>query len=260
MTEGRHHRRRDDDHTADGIYFPPPREVPRPRSSPPEPPVPPVPLSPWAPGPGTAGPAKPPEEHPPTAPVYYARASDWTVRPSPWAAADQDEFDGEFDGFDRDAPPSPVPPAQPSPAPQPSPMVQPLPVVQPSQVVQPEPDPPGAFPPPGALTRAATPADRAAAVDRPDGGMEPAAVAAGAQGTGVAGRIPRRTGARRIAGASGTAAEKGTPATAQSVVGDGLVDRGRRHHRRAGHRRGNPGRTEPGPALLTLLKPRSRVR
>jgi len=51
MTEGRHHRRRDDDDlTADGIYVPPPREMPRPRSEPPA-----AAPSPWAP----AAPGKP---------------------------------------------------------------------------------------------------------------------------------------------------------------------------------------------------------
>lgn len=43
MTEDRRHRRRDDEQSANGIYFPPPREVPRPGPEPPPAP------SPWAP-------------------------------------------------------------------------------------------------------------------------------------------------------------------------------------------------------------------
>jgi hypothetical protein len=51
--------------------------------------------------------------------VYYARASEWTVRPSPWAAADQDEFGEEDDGYapaESFPPPPPAAPAQPLPA------------------------------------------------------------------------------------------------------------------------------------------------
>ncbi|MGI5178727.1 hypothetical protein ACQEVZ_20560 [Dactylosporangium sp. CA-152071] len=110
MTEGRHHRRRDDDHAEDGIYFPPPREVPRSRTAPQVRPVAPSPWAPTtpdrqapeippAPPPGTPPPARQPpprrqagDTHPPEAPVYYARASNWTVRPSPWATTEGDEL------------------------------------------------------------------------------------------------------------------------------------------------------------------------
>ncbi|MFF5226313.1 hypothetical protein [Dactylosporangium sp. NPDC000521] len=110
MTEGRHHRRRDDDHAEDGIYFPPPREVPRSRTAPQVRQVDPSPWAPTAPDrqapeippappPGTPPPAREPpprqqagDSHPPEAPVYYARASNWTVRPSPWATTEDDEL------------------------------------------------------------------------------------------------------------------------------------------------------------------------
>ncbi|GGM75761.1 hypothetical protein ACFFX1_47150 [Dactylosporangium sucinum] len=120
MTEGRHQRRHDDGHTEDGIYVPPPREVPRPRSErtgPPGQPTHPVAPSPWAPtasnAPATpAAPSRPEQgtHHPPTlaepheahpieAPVYYARASEWTARPSPWATPDRDDDAFEDEEF-----------------------------------------------------------------------------------------------------------------------------------------------------------------
>ncbi|MDG6104772.1 hypothetical protein Daura_05525 [Dactylosporangium aurantiacum] len=130
MTEGRHHRRRDDDHTEDGIYFPPPREVPRSRTAPQLRPVDPSPWAPTAPDrpapqippapPPAASPAprqSPPRQpggdpHPPEAPVYYARAADWTVRPSPWATVEDDEFadDGTYAPAEAQPPPPPVQP------------------------------------------------------------------------------------------------------------------------------------------------------
>ncbi|GAA2346268.1 hypothetical protein [Dactylosporangium salmoneum] len=96
MTEGRHHRRHDDDHTADGIYVPPPREVPHPRSRPPEPAdrPPAAAPSPWAPAaPGGPPPVDPAPQH--------ARSPEWTARLSPWAPVDDDEYD---DGYSDEYP------------------------------------------------------------------------------------------------------------------------------------------------------------
>ena len=114
MTEGRHHRRHDDDHTSDGIYFPPPRDVPRPRSEPADrpPPNPPAAApSPWAPAaPGGPPPAPPaPAGHP--AATYHARSSRSSAGPSPWAPDDEDEEYAEEDPY---APVEDVPPAPPA--------------------------------------------------------------------------------------------------------------------------------------------------
>ncbi|MET7421749.1 hypothetical protein [Dactylosporangium sp. NPDC005555] len=127
MTEGRHHRRRVDDHTEDGIYFPPPREVPRSRTTPqvrpvtpspwaptapdrPAPEIPPAP-PPAAPTPARQSPPRPPggDAHPAEAPAYYARASSWTVRPSPWATAEDDELTDEDTFAPAEAEPPPPP-------------------------------------------------------------------------------------------------------------------------------------------------------
>jgi Ca-activated chloride channel family protein len=86
MTEGRHHRRHDDERTEDGIYFPPPRAVPRPR--PPEPAEWP-PTSPPAAAPSPWAPAAPQDD---AAPTHHPQASEWTERSSPWAPADDDEY------------------------------------------------------------------------------------------------------------------------------------------------------------------------
>ncbi|MFG2036478.1 hypothetical protein [Dactylosporangium sp. NPDC048998] len=122
MTQGRHHRRRDDDHTVDGIYVPPPREVPRPRTEPTDwpPPAPPPAAAPppWAPAaPGGAPPAQPPDRpdghpaaQPGQPPTDHARSSEWAGRSSsPWAPAD-DEHDEE-DPYASAEDPPPAPPA-----------------------------------------------------------------------------------------------------------------------------------------------------
>jgi Ca-activated chloride channel family protein len=104
MTEGRHHRRRDDEHSADGIYVPPPRETPH--SGPPPadwpPPASPAP-SPWAPA--ATGP--PPAGHPDS--QQHARSSDPAGRPAPWAPGD--EKHNEEDPY---APAEDLPPAPPA--------------------------------------------------------------------------------------------------------------------------------------------------
>ena len=48
--------------------------------------------------------------HPPEAPVYYARAADWTVRPSPWATAEDDDLadEGTYAPAEAQPPPPPV--------------------------------------------------------------------------------------------------------------------------------------------------------
>ncbi|MFI5906867.1 hypothetical protein [Dactylosporangium sp. NPDC051541] len=132
MTEGRHHRRRDDDDvTADGIYIPPPREMPRPPAPPPRtsepvdwsPPPPPADApSPWAPSAAGGPPPAPPppartEGTPPQDPSH-ARSSAWAARPSPWAPADDDEYsDGHPAEYEEEEPYAPavdVPPPPPA--------------------------------------------------------------------------------------------------------------------------------------------------
>jgi hypothetical protein len=48
--------------------------------------------------------------HPPQAPVYYARAADWTVRPSPWATVEDDDLadEGTYAPAEEQPPPPPV--------------------------------------------------------------------------------------------------------------------------------------------------------
>lgn len=48
--------------------------------------------------------------HPPEAPVYYARAADWTVRPSPWATVEDDDLadEGTYAPAEEQPPPPPV--------------------------------------------------------------------------------------------------------------------------------------------------------
>ncbi|MER7006643.1 hypothetical protein ABT297_26870 [Dactylosporangium sp. NPDC000555] len=100
MTEGRHHRRRNDDHTVDGIYVPPPREVPRPHTEPTDwpPPAAPSSVTPLSADPGSADPSTwapvtpggDPPAQPPEAPRPRdrARSPEWTERP-----AEDDEED-----------------------------------------------------------------------------------------------------------------------------------------------------------------------
>ncbi|WP_426510312.1 vWA domain-containing protein [Dactylosporangium sp. McL0621] len=115
MTEGRHHRRRDDDDlTADGIYVPPPREMPRPRSEPPA--AAPSPWAPAAPGEPAAPPPAPRPAPPPERPQRQpeqapsdARSSAWTERPSPWAPADGDEYSDDHPAeYEEEEPYAPV--------------------------------------------------------------------------------------------------------------------------------------------------------